>query len=552
MPSYCRRLFFFVTMTLSGNTGNFDSMMSTGYTKQARKRFSKLFLYRSYRTSQDRFYDHDFYNDYEFVKGNIGKTSDIAVSIFNKLSLAIFNVVLSVIAITLFDYYIVMAIALLSAALAMLNRSIVKRRVSLNRKYIADERKADYYKGLLTSRAHAKELRLFRLQDEFIGRWERHFRKFASAQFVFEVKAALLNGIVAVFDKVMPACFSIYYVYLVSAGKLTAGDAVFLTSIIWTLSWGINSVIDVVTRDINESYQYADKYLDFVGDFQPFDTNAIDALQFAPPTLACGSFEELQLQNIRYKYPYGEEYAVKNVDFRIQKGEIVSILGFNGSGKTTLSKIACGLLDAYEGTVRLNGRDIKELSKDELSPYFGVGFQDFARYSVSLRDNVAVGMIEKADSRHEIDKAIEKGNLDEVISKLPKGAETILGKEYDREGQDLSGGQWQRIILSRAYMGEPEILILDEPTASVDPIEEMRMLAHFKNIVLGKTAILISHRIGFAKLSDRICVMDQGTIVEEGTHAELMSRKGTYYELFTAQQSLYTGEGNRAEAIVGE
>ncbi|MEG0084875.1 MAG: ABC transporter ATP-binding protein, partial [Niameybacter sp.] len=134
---------------------------------------------------------------------------------------------------------------------------------------------------------------------------------------------------------------------------------------------------------------------------------------------------------------------------------------------------------------------------------------------------------------------IQKGNLESIIDHLPNGLYTLLGKEYSKEGQDLSGGQWQRIILSRAYMGEPDLLILDEPTASIDPLEEMRLLGQFKNIVQGKTALLISHRIGFARMADRICIMENGHIVEDGTHDTLLQLKGNYYTLFMAQQELY-------------
>lgn len=148
-------------------------------------------------------------------------------------------------------------------------------------------------------------------------------------------------------------------------------------------------------------------------------------------------------------------------------------------------------------------------------------------------------MIESFNDENHINKAIEKGNLQEVIKKLPNGMYTILGKEYDKAGEDLSGGQWQRVILSRAYMEKPDVLILDEPTVAIDPIEKMRMLNQFKDIVKDKTALLISHCIGFARMSSRICIMDGGRIIESGTHKELLKLKGKYYELFTSQEQLY-------------
>ncbi len=158
-----------------------------------------------------------------------------------------------------------------------------------------------------------------------------------------------------------------------------------------------------------------------------------------------------------------------NINLKIKKGEVVSLLGYNGSGKTTLSKLICGLLRDYEGTIKLNNKDIKNILYEDLYRYFGIGFQDFTKYSLSLKENIGFGMVEKINDEDEINKAIFKGNLQELIETLPEGVNSIIGKELDNSGQDLSGGQWQRVVLSRSYMGEPEVLILDEPTASIIP-----------------------------------------------------------------------------------
>jgi ATP-binding cassette subfamily B protein len=306
----------------------------------------------------------------------------------------------------------------------------------------------------------------------------------------------------------------------------------------WSLTLSISRIVDVLSKDLAENYQYVEKYEAFTGKTSLSMLNDI-----SEPDLKMDNngekFESLTFENVCYKYPHGEKNAVHNLNFTLKKGEIISILGYNGSGKSTFSKLMCGLLEDYTGTIKLNGRDIKTYDRESLYRYFGIGFQDFTRYSISLKENVAVGMVESFDDEIQIERAIEKGNLQEVIKKLPEGINTIMGKEYDAAGEDLSGGQWQRVILSRAYMGEPEVLILDEPTAAIDPIEEMRMLNQFKDIVRDKTALLISHRIGFARMSSRICIMDEGRIIESGTHEELLKLKGKYYELFTSQEQLY-------------
>lgn len=258
--------------------------------------------------------------------------------------------------------------------------------------------------------------------------------------------------------------------------------------------------------------------------------------------LKLGEFESVALENVAFSYPHQKGDAVKDVNLEIRRGEIVSILGYNGSGKTTLCKLLVGILTPDQGVVRFNGRDISDLDKNEYYKYFGIGFQDYAKYSLRLRDNIGFGRIENLEDDEMLAVAIKKTNLGNIIDKLPEGIDTILGKEYDKNGQDLSIGQWQRIILARAYMGSPEILILDEPTASIDPYEEERMLEEFRAALEGKTAILISHRISFARLADRIVMMRDGRITEMGIHDELLRKKGYYYELFSSQQKLYQSE----------
>lgn len=563
-------LIFFLMICIGGNTENFQNMMITAYTRKSKKLFSKFFLYKSYKSKQDDFYNNEFYDNYEFVRKNMDNTTQITVTIFNKLTMSSFMLVLSSLAICYFDPIILVCIFILSLVLIFINKYIVKKRMALNEEYINAERQENYYRDLLSSRNHAKELRIFKLQSKFIEKWDKFYKDYTVSKYKFEVKATILSNISAIIQQVMTYGLTVYFLYLVYTGKLAVGNFVFLNRMMWSLTYSVGNIINILSKDLAENYQYVERYENFTG-----KTN-LSMLKDIAETNLCTSrkvkhnygqttekvkatskvvntstkydtlkandneeFESLAFENVCYKYPHGDKNAVNNLNFTLKKGEVISILGYNGSGKSTFSKLMCGLLEDYTGTIKLNGRDIKTYDKESLYRYFGIGFQDFTRYSIPLKENVAVGMVESFDDENAINKAIEKGNLHEVIKKLPNGIDTVLGKEYDKAGEDLSGGQWQRVILSRAYMGEPDVLILDEPTAAIDPIEEMRMLNQFKDIVKNKTALLISHRIGFARMSSRICIMDGGKIIESGTHDELLKIKGKYYELFTSQQELY-------------
>ena len=531
-------LIFFLMICIGGNTGNFENMMITAYTRKAKKLFSKFFLYKSYKSKQDDFYNNNFYDNYEFVRKNMDNTTQITVTVFNKLTISSFKLILSALAISYFDPIILMCIFFLSLALIFVNKYVVKRRLALNEEYINAERQGNYYRDLLSSRKHAKELRIFRLQNKFLGKWDKWYKQYTISKYKFEVKATLLSNISTILQQFMTYGLTVYFLFLVYNGKLAVGEFVFLNSIMWSLTYSVGNIINILSKDLAENYQYVDRYENFTG-----KTSFSMLKDISEPTLKKtddnADFESLTFENVCYKYPHGENNAVTNLNFTLKKGETISILGYNGSGKSTFSKLMCGLLEDYTGTIKLNGKDIKTYDKENLYRYFGIGFQDFTRYSLSLKENIGVGMIENFNDEAQINKAIEKGNLQAVIKRLPSGVDTILGKEYDKTGEDLSGGEWQRVILSRAYMGEPDVLILDEPTAAIDPIEEMRMLNQFKDIVKDKTALLISHRIGFARMSSRICIMDGGQIIESGTHAELLKLRGKYYELFTSQEQLY-------------
>ena len=531
---------FFITMMFGGNTGNMNKLFITMYTKNANKIFNKLFMLFAYKAKQDRYYDSKFYNEYEFVKKHINNTSNVTVIIFNNLLSAVVSVVITVSAITIFNPIILLFILILSVLMIVINYYIVQKKMQIEKEYIIEERKADYYSTLLSDKRHAKELRIFALNNTFLKKWENSFIKFTKGKYDFQQKSTLLADLPGLVEQIFSSVLILIFLYETMQGNIEVGTFVLLYRMMWRLTYGISDIIQILSSNILQEYKYIEKYDEVVGDT---DVCEVQKRKNSPQekNVVCPTedFEVLEAKGICYSYPLQEGRAVDNVDFKIHKGELVAILGYNGSGKSTLTKILCGLLEDYEGDIFLNGRNYKTLSNEEIYPYFGFGFQDFTRYSFSLRDNIAIGCIEKYNDTQEIQNAVEKGNIQEIINKLPDGINTILGKEYSKEGQDLSIGQWQRIILARSYMGKPPLLILDEPTASIDPLEEMRMLKDFRNILEGNTAILVSHRIGFARICDRICIMDHGKIVEEGTHDSLLQKQGYYYHLYCSQKELY-------------
>ena len=248
--------------------------------------------------------------------------------------------------------------------------------------------------------------------------------------------------------------------------------------------------------------------------------------------------EGFVFEDVGFIYPGAERWAVRHLDFTLKAGEVVALVGENGAGKTTLVKLLTRLYDPDEGRILLDGHDLRDYDLDQLRGSMGVIFQDFVRYNFTAGDNIAVGRISARDDQARIARAARSSQADEVIAGLPRGYDQRIGKRF-KNGIELSGGEWQKVAIARAYMREAEVLILDEPTAALDARAEFEVFQRFKELSKGKTAVLISHRFSSVRMADRIFVLADGKLEAAGTHEELVSKPGLYAELFELQAAGY-------------
>lgn len=483
-----------------------------------------------YKEPQQNFYDPSF-NDrlYNITKGQ----GIIPFQVFSINEIIALIIVLSFVQIPLIINYspiLILLIVLNSLFSLFTIRKFAKAHYVLEQKLVREQRKANYFGGLFSSKANAKEIRIFTAQGFFLKKWIENYKSLHVTRSAFEIKKQKIQMLLSIWDFLINSVLLLVILFIqLIYRQIDFGSFILLYTIVPATCSQVKTLLQAFMGDYN-NYLYIQHYVEYVNN--EYIDDRIEKIDGAD------NFKMLELRNVSYIYPTGVQQAVKNISLSIQKGEVVSILGYNGSGKTTLSKLITGVLSPSQGNIYINGEEVNKSNKYKFSYIWGLAYQDFTKYLLSIENNIGYGYIEKYNEEN-INKASQDAKCDALLTKLPNGLKSLIGKIFYDDGIDLSGGEWQKIVLARAYMGEHSVLILDEPTASIDPLKEMEMLLHFKDILKDRTAILISHRIGFARLADRIIMMNNGEIVESGTHNELMQLNGLYKKLFDTQKKLY-------------
>jgi len=389
-------------------------------------------------------------------------------------------------------------------------------------------RMMNYLSDILSSRESCAERTLF-------GYTEAVNEKFRD----IHLKRSNLNTkTIAVEETRSNACgiiLNIFVLIAMSAMINQVADKTITVGLYISITGAMINLVRTVSSALSQLLYDLSGYIEYFKDFTAFFALPGDesVLEHSPQKI---QFDEIIIKNLWFKYKDTDEYVLKGVNLRMEKGKSYSLIGKNGAGKTTLTKIITGLYRDFEGEITINGKSIKEYGLSELRNIFSVVYQDYAKYYISLADNITFG--EKPDNFNNFSEIAKITELDGVIDKLPSGAETPLGKIFDG-GADVSGGEWQKIAIARAVYKNCPFMILDEPTASLSPMTETKIYNKFAEISAGHTLLMISHRLGSTKLSETLLVLDGGKIAEEGTHDELMRQNGLYAEMFDSQRSWY-------------
>ncbi len=404
-----------------------------------------------------------------------------------------------------------------------------------------DRRQLNYYSDLMVDKNMAKEIRILGLADTFKERYKSIFSKYFKGLKKLFWQEGLWNLSINFIVTLANAALFIWVAYMVFKGELMIGDYSLYTGALNAIISGA-SVIISTSATIYEGTLFIDNLIDFMNMKREVKSSLENPIE---PKRHIGHV--IEFKNVSFRYPATEKDVLKNINITFNAGETVMLVGLNGAGKTTLIKLLTRLYDTTDGVILLDGRDIKEYDTESLYKIFGIIFQDFGKYAVSVKENIRFGNVEREENDEAVIEASRQGDAHGFIERLPDGYDTPLMRYFEENGIELSIGQWQKLSIARAFYSDSDVLILDEPTASLDALAEQEIYKRFDELREGRTTILVSHRMSCATTADKIFVLEHGEVIEEGNHQELMALEGKYHELFTTQASRYLDEREKSD-----
>ena len=446
--------------------------------------------------------------------------------------------------------WLIIAVSIPSAVV-----NFIYRRKNFNyiRRRSIDRREMNYYSGLMVNKDMVKEIRLFGLSDKFIDGYKtvfaRYFgglKKLICAEGFWHVFFTLLSTAVNCALFILIAKHVIY-----ESGMI--GDFSFYTGALNSIAGGVSSLIGT-SASIYEGTLFIDNLILFMNEKRTvvplLPENASADTEIRPLEVKRHTGHTIVFEHVSFRYPGMDRDVLHDINLTFDPGDTCVLVGLNGAGKTTLIKLLTRLYDPTEGTIYLDGEDIRRYDVEQLYKMFGIIFQDFGKYAFTVTDNIAFGDIDRPLDMDEVREAAVSADADTYISGLPDGYATPLQRIFTDDGKELSIGQWQKLSIARAFYSDSDFLILDEPTASLDAIAEQEVFRQFDNLRRDKTTLFVSHRLSSATVANKIIVLDGGTVAELGDHTTLMRARGKYYELFSAQAKRYISTAE--EGLIAE
>ena len=474
--------------------------------------------------------DSEFYDKLERARRQTTSRVSLMSNVLSQMQDII--TVSSLISALIYFYPILILLLVISIIPSFINElNFSRSSYSLQRSWTPERRELDYMRMIGASDVTAKEVKLFGLADFISSTFERIADKYYKANKKLAIARTIWGAFFHIIGDIAYYGAYVFIVLKAVASAVTIGELTFLAGSFNRLRNQLQNIFFRFSK-ITESALYLQDYFDFI-DMEFKENNEFKTVQI-PQEIK----EGVEFRNVSFKYPQSNNNVLTNISFKLKKGEKLALVGENGAGKTTLIKLLLRLYQPTSGAILIDGIDIRHFSAKEYQQVFGAIFQDFVKYYLTAKINIAVGNIKEVDNLNRIEQSAAQSLADEVINTLPDGYEQGLGKRF-KKGAELSGGQWQKIALARAYMSDAQVVILDEPTSALDARAEYEVFQRFIELTKDRTSIIISHRFSTVRMADRILVLKDGNILELGTHEELLANQQLYSELFELQAAGY-------------
>ena len=478
----------------------------------------------------------EFYEKLENANREAGmRPIGILTATFNVISAVISSVSFIVVLATMSPWA---PVIIIGAAIpgAVVNYLYRHRNFRYMRFHSKERREMNYYSELIVNKDRVKEVKLLGLGDTFISKYKAVFKKYYQGLKSLIVKEGVTQIIIGIISGIANGAILVYVAYNVIYGDRMIGDYSLYSGALTSISGYVTTLL-TATATIYEGTLFIDNMITFMKE----EAHVVPSVK-EPLIPALGVSHRIEFKGVSFKYPGTDRYVLRDVNLVIEGTDSVVLVGLNGAGKTTLIKLLTRLYDPTEGVILLDGHDIKEYDVKALYSIFGIIFQDFGQYADTVKENIRFGDVRAEDTEEKIEKAATLGGAKDYIGELPDGYNTPLTRIFEENGIELSGGQWQKLAISRAFYKDSEVLILDEPTSSLDPLAEAEVYNKFAGLAENRITIFVSHRLSSAVTASKIVVIDNGRIAELGNHEQLMEKEGIYHHLFTTQAKRYALE----------
>ena len=487
-------------------------------------------MHQSARLDLECFEDSDFYDKLERARRQASSRILLMSQVLTQLQDSITVFFLAAALIT-FNAWLLLLLAITLIPAFLGETHFNSQSFSLMYGWTQERRELDYLRFAGASDETAKEVKIFGLSDFFGSRYKKLAGEYYRANRDLSARRAAWGGLLSMVGSLGYYTAYAVIIYRTVYGELSLGDLTFLSGSFLRLRSLMEAIL-IRFSSIADSALYLRDLFDFL-EMEPRIISIDNSLPF-PVTIRKG----FTFENVGFRYPQMKQWVLRDVSFTLHPGEKLALVGENGAGKTTLVKLLTRLYDPVEGRIMLDGHDLRKYNLDGLRDAVGVIFQDYVKYHLTATENIAVGLIDERNNETRIKEAARQSLADKVIENLPNGYQQMIGRWF-KQGTNLSGGEWQKIAIARAYMRDAQLLILDEPTASLDARAENEVFRRFVELTFDKCAVLISHRFSTVRMADRIVVLHEGKLLEHGTHDELLAVGGRYSELFQMQAAGY-------------